>query len=78
MVRSDISKHALIFFTARVHTTKSTIKILAANMHCKYLLKIAEITHFFLYAEPLVPEVCTTLPSAHNSCDETRELDLGK
>jgi hypothetical protein len=24
------------FFTARAHTTKSTLKILAANTHCKY------------------------------------------
>jgi hypothetical protein len=30
------------FFTVRVHTTKSTVKILAANTHCKYFLKIAE------------------------------------
>jgi hypothetical protein len=29
------------FLTARVHTTKSTVKILAANTHCKYFLKIA-------------------------------------
>jgi hypothetical protein len=40
VVRSDRSKPALIFFffffTARVHTTKSTVKILAANTHCKY------------------------------------------
>jgi hypothetical protein len=35
------------FFTARVHTTKSTVKILAANTHYKYFLKIAEITNFF-------------------------------
>jgi hypothetical protein len=49
------------FFTARVHTTKSTVNILAANTHCKCFLKIAEVTHFFLYAEPFVPEVCTTL-----------------
>jgi hypothetical protein len=26
-------------FTARVHTTKSTVKILAANIHCKYFFK---------------------------------------
>jgi hypothetical protein len=40
MVRSDMSKPALIFFlTARVHTTKSTVKILAANTHCKYFFK---------------------------------------
>jgi hypothetical protein len=38
MVRSDMSKPALIFFffTARVHTTKSIDKILAANTDCKY------------------------------------------
>jgi hypothetical protein len=48
MVRSDMSKPALIFFsTARVHTTKYTVKILAANTQCKYFLKIAELTHFF-------------------------------
>jgi hypothetical protein len=41
-----MSKPALIFFTARVHTTKSTVKILAANMHCKYFLKIAENGQF--------------------------------
>jgi hypothetical protein len=35
------------FSTARVHTTKSTIKILAGKTHCKYFLKIAEVTHFF-------------------------------
>jgi hypothetical protein len=34
------------FFTARVHTTKSSVKILAANTHCKYFLKIAEVTPF--------------------------------
>jgi hypothetical protein len=61
MVQSDTSKPALIFFTARIHTTKSTVKILAANMHCKYFLKIAEVTHFFLHVEPLLAEVCTTL-----------------
>jgi hypothetical protein len=47
MVRSDMSKPALIFFSARVHTTKYTVKILAANTHCKHFLKIAEVTHFF-------------------------------
>jgi hypothetical protein len=42
-----MSKSALIFFfTARVHTRKSTVKILAAKTRCKYFLKIAEITHF--------------------------------
>jgi hypothetical protein len=35
------------FFTARVHARKSNVKILAANTHCKYFLKIAEVTHFF-------------------------------
>jgi hypothetical protein len=48
MVRSDMSKSTdFFFFTARVHTTKSTVKILAANKHCEYFLKIAEVTHFF-------------------------------
>jgi hypothetical protein len=37
-----MSKPALIFFTARVYIIKSTVKILAAVMHCKYFLKIAE------------------------------------
>jgi hypothetical protein len=37
MVQSDMSKPALIFFfTARIHTTKSTVNILAANTDCKY------------------------------------------
>jgi hypothetical protein len=70
-------KPGLIFSPARVHTTKSTVKILAANTHCKYFLKIVEIIHFFLYAEPLVPEVCTTLPSIHTAVTTQRELDLG-
>jgi hypothetical protein len=47
MVRSDMSKPALIyFFTARVRTTKLTVKILAANTHCKYFFNISEVTHF--------------------------------
>jgi hypothetical protein len=76
MVRSDMSKPALIFFsTARVHTTTSTIKILAANTHWKYFLKIAEFTHFFLYAEPLVPEVCTILCAV--SCLDRYNIRLG-
>jgi hypothetical protein len=34
-----MSKPALIFFSLqRVHTTKSTVKILVANKHCKYFL----------------------------------------
>jgi hypothetical protein len=33
MVWSDMSKPD--FFSARVDTTKSTVKILAANTHCK-------------------------------------------
>jgi hypothetical protein len=67
MVRSDMSKPALIF-TARVHITKSTVKILAANTHCKYFFfkKLPKLL-IFLYSEPLVSEVCTTLRSAHNS-----------
>jgi hypothetical protein len=66
MVRSDISKPALIFFfffTARVHPTKSTVKILAAKTHSNYFFKNCRSYSFFLYAEPLVPEVCTILPS---------------
>jgi hypothetical protein len=58
-----MSKTALIFFffpTARIHATISTVKILAAKTHFKDVLKIAVVTNFFLYAEPLVPEVCTT------------------
>jgi hypothetical protein len=39
MVRSDMSKPALILFTTRVHTTKYAVKILAANAHCKYFFK---------------------------------------
>jgi hypothetical protein len=42
----DFFFYLFIFSTARVHTTKSTVKILAANKHCKYFLKIAEVTHF--------------------------------
>jgi hypothetical protein len=77
MVRSDRSKPALsfFFFTARVHTTKSTVKILAANTHCKYFLKIAEVTNFFLYADPLVPEVCTFLCAV--SCLDRCNILLG-
>jgi hypothetical protein len=40
------------FFTARAHTTKSTVKILAANTHCKYFLIIAKVTHFFCTWNP--------------------------
>jgi hypothetical protein len=42
-------------------------------MHCKYFSKIAEVTNFFLYAEPLVPDVCTTLITA---VTRLHELDL--
>jgi hypothetical protein len=53
------------FLTARVHTTKSTVKILAANRHCKYFLKIAEVIHFFCtrnrlyqrFVQPFVPSL---------------------
>jgi hypothetical protein len=60
MVRSDMSKPALIsFFTARVHTTKSTVKILAANTHCKYfffkLLNIANIVTYQTLGEVSTP-----------------------
>jgi hypothetical protein len=40
------------FFTARVHTTKSTVKILAANSHCKYFLKIAEHGQYSSLPDP--------------------------
>jgi hypothetical protein len=40
-------------FATGVHTTKYTVKILAANTHCKYFLKIAEVTHFFCMRNPL-------------------------
>jgi hypothetical protein len=40
------------FFIARVYTTKSTVKILAANTHYKYFLKIAEVTHFSVRGTP--------------------------
>jgi hypothetical protein len=53
MVRSDMSKLALIFFfTARVHTTKYTVKILVANTHCKYFLKIAEHGQYSSLPDP--------------------------
>jgi hypothetical protein len=53
MVRSDMSKPALIFFsTARVHTTKSTVKVLAANSHRKYFLKIAEHCQYCNLPDP--------------------------
>jgi hypothetical protein len=52
MDRSDMSKPALIFFTARVHTTEYTVKILAANTHCKYFLKIAEHGQYSSLPDP--------------------------
>jgi hypothetical protein len=53
MVRSDISKPALnFFFTTRVHTTKYTVKILAANTHCKYFLKITEHGQYCSLPDP--------------------------
>jgi hypothetical protein len=48
-----MSKPALIFFfTARVHTTKFTVKILAANTHRKYFLKIAEHRQYCNLPDP--------------------------
>jgi hypothetical protein len=35
------------FFTARVHTTKSTVKILAAKTHCRYFFKNCRSYSFF-------------------------------
>jgi hypothetical protein len=40
------------FFTARVHTTKPTVKILAANTHCKYFLKIAKHCQYCNMPDP--------------------------
>jgi hypothetical protein len=40
------------FFNARVHTTKSTVKILAANTHCKYFLKTAEHCQYCNLPDP--------------------------
>jgi hypothetical protein len=39
-------------FTARAHTTKSTVKILAANTHCKYFLKISEQCDYCNLTDP--------------------------
>jgi hypothetical protein len=47
-----MSKPALIFFTARVHTTKYTVKILAAKTHCKYFLKIPEHGQYYSLPDP--------------------------
>jgi hypothetical protein len=53
MFQSDMSKTCPdFFFAARIHTTKSTIKILAANTHCKYFLKIAENGQFSRLPDP--------------------------
>jgi hypothetical protein len=40
------------FSTARIHTTKSTVKILAANTHCMYFLKIAEHCQYCNLPDP--------------------------
>jgi hypothetical protein len=47
-----MSKPALIFFTATVHTTISTVKILAADTNCKYFLKIAEHGQYSSLPDP--------------------------
>jgi hypothetical protein len=65
MVWSDMSKPALIFFPP----CKSThIKIHCQNFSCWYALQVffknCQSYSFFLYAELLVPEVCTTLTTA--------------
>jgi hypothetical protein len=78
MVRSDMLKPALIsFFTARVHTTKSTVKILAANTHCKYFLKIAEVTHFFCTRNRLYQRFVQPLLALTAAVTRQRELDRG-
>jgi hypothetical protein len=52
MVQSNMSKPTLIVFTARIHTTKSTVKILSANTHWKYFLKNAENDQFSSLSDP--------------------------
>jgi hypothetical protein len=47
-----MSKPALLFFTARVYTTKYTVKILAAKTHSKYFLKIAEHGQYSSLPDP--------------------------
>jgi hypothetical protein len=47
-------------FTARMHTTKSTVKILAANTHCKYFLKIAEFIHFSVLGTACIRGLCNS------------------
>jgi hypothetical protein len=78
MVRSDMSKHALIFFfslTARVHITKSTIKILAAKTRCKYFLKIVEVTNFFCTRNRLYQRFVQTFLAFQHSRDVTALCD---
>jgi hypothetical protein len=78
MVWSDMSKPALIsFFTAKVHTTKSTLKILAANMHCKYFLKIAEVTHFICTWNRLYQRFVQPFLAFTTAVTRQGELDLG-
>jgi hypothetical protein len=53
-----MSKPALIFFSLQGYTTtKSTVKILAAKMHCKYVLKIAEPARPLEICPPLAEHV---------------------
>jgi hypothetical protein len=47
-----MTKAALISLTARVHTKKSSVKILAANTQCKYFLKIAEHDQYSSVPDP--------------------------
>jgi hypothetical protein len=76
MVRSDMSKPVLIFFlNARVHATKSTVKILAAKMHCKYFLKIAEFTHFFCTRNRLYQRLVQSFLAFKHSRDVTALCD---
>jgi hypothetical protein len=77
MVRSDISKPALIlFFTARVHTTKSTVKIVAAKTHCKYFLKIAEVTNFFCTWNRLYQRFVQSFLAFKHSRDVTAQCNV--
>jgi hypothetical protein len=65
------------FFTARVHTTKSTVKIWAANTHYKYFLKIAEVTNFFCTRNRLYQRFVQPLLALTTAVTRQRELDLG-
>jgi hypothetical protein len=59
------------FSTARVHATKSTVKIVAAKTHCKYFFKIAEVTHFFCTRNRLYQKFVQSFLAFKHSRDVT-------